>query len=913
MAFDPLLAILGLTALATPTTPTTYAPTAVRAAVRIEAAALPSTPGTGDLAIDSGDSNKLKWWDGSAWQTAGGGGGTPAGANKQIQFNNAGAFGASAEFTWDSAIGLAISKSTAAITAIKAVDVQLTTTASLTSVQQQAINGTILPSLSVAAGSSSIYTGVAGVSSVGSSSSTLYANAFLFGGSFTSSFTSTATTGTVLSNMTTVRADSIITNSAVSGSITISAVTGAMIYPNYYVTAGSTTTITSYYGLLLQTPFISGAGTLTITNRYGIYQADTAAQNFFAGVTGAGVAASASAYLTCAGATTSIAPLRISQSASVPASPTNGDVWLTAANFFIRRNGGTTLLVENATATVTGTMPAWSANNGVLGVATGLTWASGAGGQQLAWTAGTITSASTVGHTVAQTMNVSIGSGVTATGFRNTFTSGANGNAGATAINTSFHTQLVANINSIVDNTGARHVGIYSEVNTTPPSFGWATNSTFVGMLSRIVYTSAATDTNRPVYQMIGFDSEMSMVLSGTSGSTGVVADVIGVRVNPGTFSVASGRTTTIGNYYGLYLATLTTSGAGTFNVSNRYGVFQVDSAALNYFGGRGWFNGGGITTSAALNLDQSLLSVNTQVSSSSTSALHTAAVFARANYNSVSGFLSMVGVYGMSRNTAGDGSLYGLYADAQFTTAGGAGLSRAIGIGINVSSAVTTASKYSYGILGAVNASGASNASNVYGYGMDVNGAASTSECIALYTKSQVPGTYTGTNVTGMWVEADMNAGTASTTATTVRGLDLRVFVNQGAALGYTGIRLAVTERATGSGNKRLVDLLVGGATKLYIDNAGNLKIDAVGSGIFIKEGSNARMGVATLVAGTVTVNTTAVTANSRILLTRQNHAGTVTGAVDVTARVAATSFTITSENAADTSDVAWLIIEPA
>jgi len=46
----------------------------VNGPMRIAAAALPGTPATGDVAIDSGDSNKLKWYNGSGWQTAGGSG-----------------------------------------------------------------------------------------------------------------------------------------------------------------------------------------------------------------------------------------------------------------------------------------------------------------------------------------------------------------------------------------------------------------------------------------------------------------------------------------------------------------------------------------------------------------------------------------------------------------------------------------------------------------------------------------------------------------------------------------------------------------------------------------------------------------------------------------------------------------------
>lgn len=93
-----------------------------------------------------------------------------------------------------------------------------------------------------------------------------------------------------------------------------------------------------------------------------------------------------------------------------------------------------------------------------------------------------------------------------------------------------------------------------------------------------------------------------------------------------------------------------------------------------------------------------------------------------------------------------------------------------------------------------------------------------------------------------------------------------------------------------------------------------GSFSLATVGGGLLIKEGANATSGVATLVAGTVTVNTTKVTATSRIQLTPQA-LGTVTSpkAVGVTARTAGTSFTITSADATDTSPIAWTIIEPA
>jgi len=91
-----------------------------------------------------------------------------------------------------------------------------------------------------------------------------------------------------------------------------------------------------------------------------------------------------------------------------------------------------------------------------------------------------------------------------------------------------------------------------------------------------------------------------------------------------------------------------------------------------------------------------------------------------------------------------------------------------------------------------------------------------------------------------------------------------------------------------------------------------GDISLETVGNGLHIKEGSNATSGIATLSSGTVTVNTTKVTANSRIYLTAQNASGTH-GSIGISARTASTSFTITSTSSLDTRDIAWLIIEPA
>jgi hypothetical protein len=81
--------------------------------------------------------------------------------------------------------------------------------------------------------------------------------------------------------------------------------------------------------------------------------------------------------------------------------------------------------------------------------------------------------------------------------------------------------------------------------------------------------------------------------------------------------------------------------------------------------------------------------------------------------------------------------------------------------------------------------------------------------------------------------------------------------------------------------------------------------------TGLVQSEAANGKAGVATLVGGTKEVANTNITANSRIFLTSQSVGGTQ-GFLTVSARVAGTSFTILSSNVADTSVVAYLIVEP-
>lgn len=138
--------------------------------------------------------------------------------------------------------------------------------------------------------------------------------------------------------------------------------------------------------------------------------------------------------------------------------------------------------------------------------------------------------------------------------------------------------------------------------------------------------------------------------------------------------------------------------------------------------------------------------------------------------------------------------------------------------------------------------------------------------------------------------------------------------------AIGYRAVSAASQEAVFGQSDgsaytlKRFYAWSSVSAQKMFhFDEVTGLELQRIGQSLRIKEGANARAGVATLVAGTVTVNTTAVAATSRIHLDGQDAGTGVVGALTVSARTAATSFTILSTSATDDRVIAWWITDPA
>lgn len=133
---------------------------------------------------------------------------------------------------------------------------------------------------------------------------------------------------------------------------------------------------------------------------------------------------------------------------------------------------------------------------------------------------------------------------------------------------------------------------------------------------------------------------------------------------------------------------------------------------------------------------------------------------------------------------------------------------------------------------------------------------------------------------------------------------------LNQGPSIAAALAGQTVPGNLTVAGNVTTTSLGVVSAAGGFNAGVGSVDVPQAGAGLKVAEGSNAKQGVATLVAGTVTVANTSVTANSRIFLSVFTPGGTQ-GILSYS-KTAGTGFTITSTNAADTSVVNWEIFEP-
>jgi hypothetical protein len=128
--------------------------------------------------------------------------------------------------------------------------------------------------------------------------------------------------------------------------------------------------------------------------------------------------------------------------------------------------------------------------------------------------------------------------------------------------------------------------------------------------------------------------------------------------------------------------------------------------------------------------------------------------------------------------------------------------------------------------------------------------------------------------------------------------------------ASGGSNIAISAVGAATFTSTTNAITAAASTTITLQTNGSTGFQVDALQK-IFVKgTGGNPVAGTATLSGGTVTVNTTAVTATSRISVSYNTISAVAPGFLATATRVNGTSFTITSTGTIDNSTVDWIII---
>lgn len=123
---------------------------------------------------------------------------------------------------------------------------------------------------------------------------------------------------------------------------------------------------------------------------------------------------------------------------------------------------------------------------------------------------------------------------------------------------------------------------------------------------------------------------------------------------------------------------------------------------------------------------------------------------------------------------------------------------------------------------------------------------------------------------------------------------------------------QLTITQGTGATGTATFAGSLV--TTNDLTINSGNAIVNTAGKTLKIKQGSNACAGTgAIMVAGTVTVSTTAVATGDIILPSKSASGGTLGTGMPTYTINNGVSFTLTSSSALETSTYSWIIVKPA
>jgi hypothetical protein len=295
----------------------------------ITPAAAAGASGYASIRLPHGAAPTTNLTDGDVWTTTAGlfaringatvafGSASPGGSTTQMQYNNAGAFGGIASFTYDSTenqIKFLRGSTSSVVSAL-----QLTQTQTATSSSRPLFN--LTATCTPGSASSAIYTAIDATAQTGSSASTISGQVIAL---------NVNALNLNSSSLADLRGISLLARSGGSG-IATTALYGVRIITQVDASGSAT----DGYGLYVGSNY-SG----TVTNKWGVYQATAGDSNYFAGNTGVGIAPSSSTFLNLAAGTTAKSSLRI-PNGGAPTSPVDGDMWYDGTNVNFRV-GGTT-------------------------------------------------------------------------------------------------------------------------------------------------------------------------------------------------------------------------------------------------------------------------------------------------------------------------------------------------------------------------------------------------------------------------------------------------------------------------------------------------------------------------------------------------------------------------------------------
>jgi hypothetical protein len=643
-------------------------------------------------------------------------------------------------------------------TALNVVNVTNVFTGAVSSATMTGLYSNVTPTPGSAA-SNAIYAAsynvIATPTSIGAPPNSYLSTSSMISGYFSATMGTNDTSGVlVLATLSCVQAIPSVVSSNTSGTSSITSVYGLQVAPGTFSsTGGGGFTIANYYGLYLGTVSLT---TMTMTNRYGIYQADANAVNYFAGAftqtfsssaTSATTADLTTATFTGNAGSVNLTGLESTVIGTPSAASTASYLGLwanpsisSAANVFaagaalVGLYASPAFATANTTgATVLATLAGVYVSPSVVSTnATGTNTVTSVYGLNVS--PGTFSSTGGGGLTVTNYYGLYLGTvTLTTTTITNRYgvyqTDGAAANffagkatvANSTFTNTSALSTVIVNptFTGAVTGTafmvgtasaptatpGSASAALYAGFQSTPSvssaANAFAASSILVGYYSNPTFNTGNTSGTTVLAAIEGFSSAPTIATTNATG-TNIVTSAYGYYALL-TATATGGGGLTVTNYYGIYLATASLT---TATITNNYGVYQQDGAATNVFAGKSTFANSNFATAAVVN--GVAVSPNfTGTTAGNSSAILVSATLAPTGANTSSYFGLSVGISATSATTnyLTGATIYGVYTNPTFNTANTAtGIALAAMAGLNVVPNVVT-----------TNASGTNTVSNVY------------------------------------------------------------------------------------------------------------------------------------------------------------------------------------------------------